>query len=105
MRRIETASSPSASAMAIAASTIAARVSPPGAGFGSSQTISVARFGIDWSLSRDTVYGMSDTAYGETGGSTMTPALKRLSTVVILGMVMTVLDTTIVNVAIATLGD
>ena len=35
---------------------------------------------------------------------TFTPALKRLSAVVILGAVMTILDTTIVNVAIDTLG-
>jgi len=36
--------------------------------------------------------------------TTFTPALKRLSAVVILGAVMTILDTTIVNVAIHTLG-
>jgi EmrB/QacA subfamily drug resistance transporter len=44
---------------------------------------------------------MSDTAYG---APTFTPELKRLSTVVILGTIMTILDTTIVNVAIKTLG-
>jgi EmrB/QacA subfamily drug resistance transporter len=44
---------------------------------------------------------MSDTAYGT---PTFTPQLKRLSAVVILGTVMTILDTTIVNVAIETLG-
>ena len=47
----------------------------------------------------DTVYGMSDTAYGG-----FDPALRRLSAVVMLGAVMTVLDTTIVSVAISTLG-
>ena len=45
------------------------------------------------------MYGMSDTAYGG-----FDPALKRLSAVVMLGAVMTVLDTTIVSVAISTLG-
>jgi EmrB/QacA subfamily drug resistance transporter len=45
------------------------------------------------------VYGMSDTPYGG-----FDPALKRLSVVVMLGAVMTVLDTTIVAVAINTLG-
>ena len=52
-------------------------------------------------VSADTVYGMSDTAYGT---PTFTPALKRLAVVVILGIMMTILDTTIVNVAIETLG-
>jgi EmrB/QacA subfamily drug resistance transporter len=42
---------------------------------------------------------MSDTAYGG-----LDPALKRLSAVVLLGAVMTILDTTIVSVAINTLG-
>ena len=42
---------------------------------------------------------MSDTAYGG-----FDPALRRLSAVVMLGAVMTVLDTTIVSVAISTLG-
>ncbi len=42
---------------------------------------------------------MDDTAYGE-----IDPALKRLSAVVLLGAVMTILDTTIVAVAITTLG-
>jgi EmrB/QacA subfamily drug resistance transporter len=49
---------------------------------------------------------MSDTAYGEAAPTkTFTPKLIRLSAVVILGVVMTILDTTIVNVAIHTLGD
>ena len=56
---------------------------------------------------RDTVYGMGDTAYGAGNeaakGRTFTPALIRLSAVVILGVTMTILDTTIVNVAIRTL--
>ena len=51
---------------------------------------------------------MSDTAYGTdaapTPAKTFTPALIRLSAVVILGVMMTILDTTIVNVAIRTLG-
>ena len=45
---------------------------------------------------------MSDTAYGSE--KVFTPRLKRLSAVVILGSMMTILDTTIVNVAIHTLG-
>jgi EmrB/QacA subfamily drug resistance transporter len=52
----------------------------------------------------DTVYGVSDTAYGETRAKTFTPRLIRLSAVVISGVIMTILDTTIVNVAIHTLG-
>jgi EmrB/QacA subfamily drug resistance transporter len=73
----------------------------------------------------DTVYGMSDTAYGDGSaqgpeaeaartdaglsgaaptGAGLDPALKRLSAVVLLGAVMTILDTTIVAVAIDTLG-
>jgi EmrB/QacA subfamily drug resistance transporter len=51
---------------------------------------------------------MSDTAYGTDSApapaKTFTPALIRLSAVVILGVMMTILDTTIVNVAIRTLG-
>jgi EmrB/QacA subfamily drug resistance transporter len=47
---------------------------------------------------------MSATAYGDASAATFTPALKRLSVVVILGAVLTILDTTIVNVAIDTLG-
>jgi EmrB/QacA subfamily drug resistance transporter len=47
---------------------------------------------------------MTDTTYGEAPAKTFTPTLKRLSVVVILGAVMTILDTTIVNVAINTLG-
>jgi MFS family permease len=50
------------------------------------------------------VYGVSDTAYGETRAKTFTPRLIRLSAVVISGVIMTILDTTIVNVAIHTLG-
>ena len=54
------------------------------------------------------MYGISDTAYGATSdpakAPTFTPALIRLSAVVILGVMMTILDTTIVNVAIRTLG-
>jgi len=54
------------------------------------------------------VYGVSDTAYGNASvppkAPTFTPALIRLSAVVILGVTMTILDTTIVNVAIRTLG-
>ena len=50
---------------------------------------------------------MSDTAYGASNEAakapTFTPALIRLSAVVILGVTMTILDTTIVNVAIRTL--
>jgi EmrB/QacA subfamily drug resistance transporter len=45
---------------------------------------------------------MSDTA--PAGEKVFTPQLKRLSAVVILGSMMTILDTTIVNVAIHTLG-
>jgi EmrB/QacA subfamily drug resistance transporter len=52
----------------------------------------------------DTVYGVTDTAYGETQAKTFTPRLVRLSAVVISGVIMTILDTTIVNVAIHTLG-
>jgi MFS family permease len=52
----------------------------------------------------DTAYGVSDTAYGETRAKTFTPRLIRLSAVVISGVIMTILDTTIVNVAIHTLG-
>jgi EmrB/QacA subfamily drug resistance transporter len=51
-----------------------------------------------------TVYGVSDTAYGEIRAKTFTPRLVRLSAVVISGVIMTILDTTIVNVAIHTLG-
>jgi EmrB/QacA subfamily drug resistance transporter len=52
---------------------------------------------------------MSDTAYGQAEAPppapvTFTPALRRLSVVVILGAMLTILDTTIVNVAIDTLG-
>jgi MFS family permease len=51
---------------------------------------------------------MSDTVYGTDDApppaKTFTPALIRLSAVVILGVMMTILDTTIVNVAIRTLG-
>jgi EmrB/QacA subfamily drug resistance transporter len=51
---------------------------------------------------------MSDTAYGADPPAepavTFTPSLKRLSVVVILGAMLTILDTTIVNVAIDTLG-
>ena len=50
------------------------------------------------------MYGVSDTAYGETRAKTFTPRLIRLSAVVISGVIMTILDTTIVNVAIHTLG-
>ena len=52
----------------------------------------------------DTVYGVSDTPYGETEAKTFTPRLIRLSAVAISGVIMTILDTTIVNVAIHTLG-
>src|SRR5215470_221239 len=48
---------------------------------------------------------MSDTAYGEVPtGAGLDPALKKLSAVVLLGAAMTILDTTIVAVAINTLG-
>jgi EmrB/QacA subfamily drug resistance transporter len=69
----------------------------------------VARFGIAVHriASPDTVYGMAATvsdAPAPEKQPTFTPALKRLSAVVILGTVLTILDTTIVNVAIDTLG-
>src|SRR4051812_47118420 len=48
---------------------------------------------------------MGDTAYGtDDASSGIDPALRRLSAVVLLGAVMTILDTTIVAVAIDTLG-
>src|SRR5215211_8853972 len=47
---------------------------------------------------------LSDTPYGETEAKTFTPRLIRLSAVAISGVIMTILDTTIVNVAIHTLG-
>src|SRR4051794_12795603 len=105
---METASRPSVSASSIAVRTIAARVSDPSAGAagsggtGSSHASSGARLGM---LGHDdTVYGVSDTPYGDERRATFTPRLIRLSAVVILGVIMTILDTTIVNVAIHTLG-
>jgi EmrB/QacA subfamily drug resistance transporter len=55
---------------------------------------------LDRSKRRDAIGG----AGGAAAAPTFTPALKRLSVVVILGAVMTILDTTIVNVAINVLG-
>src|SRR5213083_1729215 len=116
-RRIETASMPSASARPIAARTIASRVSvvrrrPTSRAHTGSRTSCCATGHIVHrstnSLHRKACATVYEARYTvRRPGGTMTrfdPALRNMSVVVALGAIMTVLDTTIVNVAVHVLG-
>src|SRR3954468_21348396 len=81
---------------------MAARVSPPSGDAGSSHISSGARLGISTRMIQCTAWAIQRTARLQ--AKTFTPRLVRLSAVVISGVIMTILDTTIVNVAIHTLG-